>query len=157
MNSLSIQSTKSNFFKNKLRFSKVKNNASNLIGSTSFSFETKKRKLSKEAETPPAPNNPQRSNSVDDLFQIKVRMSNMAYSENELKVRVAATQTVRQLKRQVEEASGVSGERQRMFFGGKLLRDRQQLQVHRLRRNVVVQVIVRDAKSVSSQRVTQVL
>lgn len=139
IDSLNIQKTKSNFFKNKLRFSKVKN-ASNLIGSTSFSFETKKSKAKEEELAASAL---QRSNSIEEMFQIKIRISNH-YNENDLKVKVTLNQTVGQLKAQLNEICNIEPSRQRMFFSGKLMRDRQKLRDHKLRRNVVVQVIVKE-------------
>lgn len=137
---LNIQKTKSNFFKNKLSFSKVKN-ASNLIGSTSFSFETKKSKQKEDEET-----SLQRSNSIEEMFQIKIRVSNLNYNENDLKLKVTSNQTVGQLKAQLNEMTNIEIKLMRMFFGGKLMKDRQKLRNHRLRRNVVVQVIVREPK-----------
>ena len=137
----------------------MKNNASNLIGSTSFSFEPSKKssKTGKEDEgnfanstnnngTSQPGSNLQRSSSIEDFFQIKVRLSHLAYNENELKLRVTASQTTRQLKQQIADATDVEPTRLRMFFGGKLMKDRQQLRVYKLRRNVVVQVIVREPK-----------
>lgn len=142
IDSLNVQKTKSNFFRNKLRFSKVKN-ASNLIGSTSFSFETKKSKAKQDELADLAL---QRSNSIDELFQIKIRISNQ-YNENDLKVKVSLNQTVGQLKSQVSDLFHIEPYQQRIFFSGKLMKDKQKLKDHKLKRNVVVQVIVRDIKN----------
>ena len=110
----------------------MKNNASNLIGSTSFSFEPSKKssKTGKEGTDGTFGNstgtsqligsNLQRSNSIEDFFQIKVRLSHLAYNENELKLRVTASQTTRQLRQQIADAADVDPTRLRMFFGGKL-------------------------------------
>lgn len=139
MDDVNVQKTKSSFFRNKLRFSRYKN-TNNLIGSTSFAFESKNPK-SKETDESKL----QRSNSQDETFQIKIRLSN-AYNENDMKLTVTTVQTVAQLKAQVSEMASVDASQQRMFFGGKLMKDKQKLRDHKLRRNVVVQVIVREAK-----------
>lgn len=140
---LSIQKTRSSFFRNKLSFTKVKN-ANNLIGSTSFSFENKNKSKSKESDP-----NLKRSSSIEEMFQIKTRVSNLNYNENDLKLKVTSNQSVAQLKSQLSEMlTDVEPSQMRMFFGGKLMKDKQKLKDHKLRRNVVVQVIIRDLKVV---------
>lgn len=141
MDDMNIQKTKSNFFRNKLRFSKCKN-TNNVIGSSSFSNLDNKSSKSKEADEA---HQFKRSNSNGETFQIKIRLSN-AYNENDMKLTVTSVQTVAQLKAQVGELTRIEAQQQRLFFGGKLMKDKQKLRDHKLRKNVVVQVIVREAK-----------
>jgi len=49
------------------------------------------------------------------------------------------------------EVTGIDTSRQRLFFGGRLMKDRQKLGDHRLKKNVVVQAIVREAKIIKDE------
>ncbi len=136
----------------KLSKSKANNNnsrANTLIGSTSFNSEMTKNQSPQTRD--PSISTLHQSSSIEDLFQIKVRVSNLNYNDQDLRLKVALNQSVRQLKVQVKEATGVEIAQQRLFFGGKLMKDRQKLGDHRLRKNVVVQAIVREAKVVESE------
>lgn len=80
---------------------------------------------------------------VDDLFQIKLRVSN-SNNENDMKVNVTNNQTVSQLKTQIKDLIQVETSSLRLYFGGKALKDREKLKAYKLRKNVVLQVIVKE-------------
>jgi hypothetical protein len=83
---------------------------------------------------------------------IKFRVSTLVQDTNsDLKLTVTPSQTVASLKKQLCELTNIEPANQRMFFGGKLMRDKERLRVHKLKKNVVIQVIVRPSKSEAAE------
>lgn len=70
---------------------------------------------------------------------VKLRLSHQA---KDVKVMVRTTDTVSKVKRMLHEKEGVEPERQRWFFGGKLLNDKLRIEDARIPKGFVVQVIV---------------
>ena len=130
------QQKKANNLKNKLKFAK---NKKTLQGSTSFAFESKPA-VDRSEQSPLS-----RSNSIEETFPIKVRVSSLEYNENDVKLKVTSSQTVGQLKALLSAQVNIEPSLQRMFFGGKLMKDKDKLKTHKIRKNVVVQVIVRQS------------
>ena len=130
------QQKKANNLKNKLKFAK---NKKTLQGSTSFAFECKPA-ADRDEQSPLS-----RSNSIEETFAIKVRVSSLEYNENDVKLKVTSSQTVAQLKALLRDQVNIEPSSQRMFFGGKLMKDKDKLKAHKIRKNVVVQVIVRQS------------
>ncbi len=123
---------------------------SNLIDSTSFTLNTESTSKNPNKQNSLI-STLQCSNSIEDVIQIKVRVSNLNYNDQDLKFKIILSQTVRQLKNQIMEVTGIDTSRQRLFFGGRLMKDRQKLGDHRLKKNVVVQAIVREAKIIKDE------
>jgi hypothetical protein len=78
------------------------------------------------------------------FVKVKLRVSALHNEKEDIQLSVQLSQTVLSLKQTLTEYIGVEPTNQRMFFGGKLLRDREKLRSHRLRKNVVIQVITKD-------------
>lgn len=70
---------------------------------------------------------------------VKLRLS---HQTKDVKVMVRTTDTVSKVKRMLHEKEGVEPERQRWFFGGKLLNDKLRIEDARIPKGFVVQVIV---------------
>ncbi|KAK7486229.1 hypothetical protein BaRGS_00022552 [Batillaria attramentaria] len=70
---------------------------------------------------------------------VKLRLSHLS---KDVKVMVRTTDTVNKVKRMLHEKEGVEPERQRWFFGGKLLNDKLRIEDARIPKGFVVQVIV---------------
>lgn len=70
---------------------------------------------------------------------VKFRLSSPA---KDIKVMVRTTDTVYKVKRILQEKEGVEAERQRWFFGGKLLNDKLRIEDAKIPKGFVVQVIV---------------
>jgi hypothetical protein len=90
--------------------------------------------------TPP---NPQQTNIDQDMeIPIKFRLSN----GKEHRLYCKPNEKIRNIKRRLGmlENGAVDSQTQRLFFGGKLLRDRSLIGEARLQRNFVVQVILTD-------------
>jgi hypothetical protein len=82
----------------------------------------------------------------EETIPIKFRVSSLVQDTNsDLRLSVRSTQTVASLKQQLKEMTQIDTASQRMYFGGKLMRDKERLRVHKLKKNVVIQVIVRPA------------
>jgi hypothetical protein len=77
------------------------------------------------------------------LFPLKLRISN-SNNENDVKINVSSNQTVASLKSQIKDLTNIDTFCQRIYFGGKTLKDKEKLKIYKLRKNVVVQVIVRE-------------
>ena len=80
--------------------------------------------------------------TVEESFQIKIRVSTLN-NDSDLKLNVKPSQTIANLKQQVKELTEIEPSCQRMFFGGKLMRDKDRVKAYKLKKNIVVQVIVR--------------
>jgi hypothetical protein len=74
-------------------------------------------------------------------FQLKFRLSN---TNEDIKLKVDTNQTVESIKQQIAQLKSIDPVNQRMFYGGKLLEDKQKIKLFRLRKNFVVQVFVRE-------------
>lgn len=70
---------------------------------------------------------------------VKLRLSHLS---KDVKVMVRTTDTVNKVKKMLHEKEGVEPERQRWFFGGKLLNDKLRIEDARIPKGFVVQVIV---------------
>lgn len=57
---------------------------------------------------------------------------------------VNLNQSVLCVKRKLKELVNIEARNQRFYFGGKLMRDKDKLKAHKLKKNVVIQVIVRE-------------
>ncbi len=77
------------------------------------------------------------------MFPLKLRISN-SNNENDVKINVSSNQTVASLKSQIKDLTNIDTLCQRIYFGGKTLKDKERLKIYKLRKNVVVQVIVRE-------------
>ncbi len=77
------------------------------------------------------------------MFPLKLRISN-SNNENDVKINVSSNQTVASLKSQIKDLTNIDTFCQRIYFGGKTLKDKERLKIYKLRKNVVVQVIVRE-------------
>jgi hypothetical protein len=75
-------------------------------------------------------------------YPIKLRISTR--HENDIKVSVKPNQTVASLKAYISENFHIEPCNQRLFFGGKQLKDAKSIQKYRINKNFVVQVIVRE-------------
>ena len=78
---------------------------------------------------------------------LKLRLSHLS---KDLKVMVRSTDTVHRVKRLLHEKEGVEPERQRWFFGGKLLNDKLRIEDAHIPKGFVVQVIVSPASWVGA-------
>ena len=88
----------------------------------------------------------------DPLIPIKFRVSSLNQQTNsDLRLCVSPAQTVASLKQKLKEATQIDTHMQRMYFGGKLMRDKERLRVHKLKKNVVIQVIIRPEKEVEKE------
>ena len=128
-------SNKAKMFKKKLRFFKFSKNNSNFKATTSKSQTFSKNKTNILDEKVISENN---------IIPIKVRISSLNNDEDDIKLEVNLNQTVLNLKSQLFDLTNIDVLNQRIFFGGKLLRDKERLRNHKLYKNVVLQVIVRE-------------
>lgn len=71
-------------------------------------------------------------------FQLRVRLS----SGRDVRLSASMSDSVGQLKRQLQAQEGIDLAHQRWFFSGKLLTDRTRLQDTKIQKDFVVQVIV---------------
>lgn len=78
-------------------------------------------------------------------FQIKIRLSN-ALNDDDIKIIISPNQTVYCLKMQIKEIANLDPAFQRMFFGGKPMKDREKLKMYNIYKNVVIQVAVNKTK-----------
>ncbi|CAF0873042.1 unnamed protein product [Adineta steineri] len=93
--------------------------------------------------TPPVLINQQQANSDQDIeIPIKFRLSN----GKEHRLYCKSNEKIRNIKRRLAmlENGAIDSQTQRLFFGGKLLRDRTAICETRLQHNFVVQVILQD-------------
>jgi hypothetical protein len=83
--------------------------------------------------------------AVNEQISIKVRVSSLTNESSDLKLTVSLNDTVLNLKQKLKTEHNVNLEpsEQRVYFGGRLLKDKDKLKTHKIKRNVVVQVIVR--------------
>ncbi|CAF0744482.1 unnamed protein product [Brachionus calyciflorus] len=80
-----------------------------------------------------------------ELLQIKLRVSSLVQDTNsDLKIMVNLNETILNLKQKLCDMKSIDVKNQRFFFGGRLMRDKDKLKNFNLRKNVVIQVIVRD-------------
>ena len=79
-------------------------------------------------------------------LQIKLRVSsfNQDCSNSDIKMVVDLNETVSSVKRRLGELHNIDPHDQRLFFSGKLMRDKERLKAHKLKKNVVIQVVVRE-------------
>lgn len=71
-------------------------------------------------------------------FALKVRLS----TGKDLRLNASMSDTIGQLKKQLQAQEGIDLAWQRWFFSGKLLTDRTRLQETKIQKDFVVQVIV---------------
>lgn len=71
-------------------------------------------------------------------FALKVRLS----TGKDLRLSASMSDTIGQLKKQLQAQEGIDLAWQRWFFSGKLLTDRTRLQETKIQKDFVVQVIV---------------
>jgi len=106
--------------------------------------------------TPPLINNNTQSPNVDQDIEIpiKFRLSN----GKEHRLYCKSNEKIRNIKRRLAmlENGDIDSQTQRLFFGGKILRDRSVINDARLQRNFVVQVILNDKPQTSSHAITTI-
>lgn len=113
--------------------------------------KNKKNKKSKTGESPV-------ETAEEEAVMIKCRVSTLNEEVNsDLKVSVMPSQTVLSLKQQLQNMTNIQVSQQRLFFGGKMMRDKDRLRLHRLKKNVVIQVIVRPSKEATPPTVGAVV
>lgn len=94
---------------------------------------------------------------LNEPIQIKLRIAQLNDDENDIKMVVHLNQTVLELKNKIKELTTVDTMNQRIYFGGKLLRDKEKLKVHRIRKNVVIQLVLREEIADLKQTIQQQL
>jgi hypothetical protein len=85
-------------------------------------------------------------------FQIKLRISKLCNDED-AKIRTNGEQTFSQIKQLISDRFNIEVSQQRLFFGGKRLKDNDKVKNHRIRRNIVIQVIVRENTKVEQDEI----
>lgn len=83
-------------------------------------------------------------NSYNELFQVKLRVSSLSNEDEDIKLNVFLNQTVLSIKIQLKELVNIDPACQRFYFGGRLMRDKDKLKSHKIHKNVVIQVIIRE-------------
>lgn len=84
------------------------------------------------SDSPEAPVAPKKE------FQLKVRLS----TGKDLRLSASMTDTIGQLKKQLQAQEDIDAAHQRWFFSGKLLTDKTRLQDTKIQKDFVIQVIV---------------
>ncbi|RMZ98019.1 ubiquitin domain-containing 1 [Brachionus plicatilis] len=81
----------------------------------------------------------------NDQIQIKLRVSSLAQDTNsDLKFMAGLNDTVLSLKQKLHDTKSIDAKNQRFYFGGRLMRDKDKLKSYKIKKNVVIQVIVRE-------------
>jgi len=75
-------------------------------------------------------------------LQLKFRFSGCL---DELKLTLSPSETVELVKQRIAKVYSIEPANQRMYFGGKMLKDKQKLKTLGLKKNFVIQVIVRQS------------
>ncbi len=139
------------FQSSKSKLNNIKLKLANGDNNVNTSSSNKKSKLKKNLD-----NNVNNSNnnsstktkastSKNKTITVKLRVSALHNEQDDIKLNVNLSQTVLSVKQMLKEYINVEPLNQRMFFGGKLLKDKDRLKGHRLRKNVVIQVIIKDS------------
>lgn len=82
---------------------------------------------------------------ASDEIQIKLRVSSLIQDTNsDLKFMVNLNQTVLSLKQKLHQSNSIDVKNQRFYFGGRQMRDKDKLKIYKVKKNVVIQVIVRE-------------
>lgn len=82
----------------------------------------------------------------NEQIQIKLRVSSIVQDTNsDLKFLVSLNQSVLSLKQKLCESKSIDVKNQRFYFGGRLMRDKDKLKNYNIKKNVVIQVIIRDS------------
>lgn len=122
---------------------KLKNTSNKLNMSTTTSKEEINNELSINQYTNPKSSNKKKPTAAKSI-PLKLRVSALHNEHEDIKLQVNLNQSVLSLKQALHEYIGVETSKQRMYFGGKQLKDRERLKVHKLRKNVVIQVITKN-------------
>lgn len=78
--------------------------------------------------------------------QIKLRISSFDQdsSKGDVKMTVNLSDSVLSVKKRINELYKIETADQRLYFSGRLMKDKERLKVHHLKKNVVIQVVVRE-------------